>query len=288
MERGRNGYATGSSRGILNIGAAVLVLVAALVIPMIPAQAAAAAAASRAAQFTNRNPRAAIQPTASPTPGPTSAPTDLPSLTPPPSDTPAAMPTQITYQSTLTSQNAVCSGTATQGLALRMDASEKQPAIGLVVAGSFLSITGKSPDNTFLRVMTNDVGGSEEGWVSAPYVKLPSTCDTSAIPVIQPPTPTPNAKAPTQAANGKTPSPTVTPAPCVLVTTTAVSMRADPSQTHPPIASIPANTSLSPMAKSGDGYWWNVNYGNSTGWIGNGAVLASTTCSTVPKTLTTS
>ena len=59
-------------------------------------------------------------------------------------------------------------------------------------------------------------------------------------------------------------------------------MRPDPSQAHPPIASVPGSTALNPLGKSQDGYWWRVNYGTAQGWIGNGAVVASSGCATMP------
>ena len=67
-----------------------------------------------------------------------------------------------------------------------------------------------------------------------------------------------------------------------MFTTSTAYLRADPSVTHAPLAQIPDRTALTPIGKTTNGQWWYVTYGNETGWVGAGAVLASSSCISAP------
>ncbi len=69
---------------------------------------------------------------------------------------------------------------------------------------------------------------------------------------------------------------------CVVMTTTSVSLRPDPSTQHPPLAQIPEGTALVASSRSLDGSWWLVSYTAQNtpqaGWVGAVAVLAASNC----------
>jgi hypothetical protein len=174
----------------------------------------------------------------------------------------------------------VCTATVNTTVSLRMDPSTQKEAIGRLVGGTLLDVIERSADGQWLHVTASDSG--IEGWVSASYVTLMPTCQSipggkgTNTPA---PSSTPG-KAATKPAS--TQSALVTQVPCTMVTTTAASLRPDPSLTHAPLTSIPDKTVLTPLAKSANGSWWQVKYGNMQGWIGAGTAVASSSCSAVP------
>ena len=275
-ERRLTGFALANSRGLLNLGAAFFIVVAALVIPLISAQNTAAASAGRAVAAGNFRSRA-VTPTPSNTPQPTDTATMMPSLTPARTDTVAPLPTQVHYSSTYTvnMEKSVCTATANTTISLRTDPSVQQQAIGRVVGGSLLNVIERSADGQWLHVITSDTG--VEGWVSASFVTLGSSCQSIPGASQSSPPATPGKVTATPAS-----AQVASSAPCTLLTTTAASLRPDPSLTHSPLASIPEKTVLTPLAKSANGSWWQVQYGNLQGWIGAGTVFSSSSCAGVP------
>jgi uncharacterized protein YgiM (DUF1202 family) len=269
-ERGRSGFTVSHSRGLLNMGASGLVIITALVIPVIPAQAVSAAAAANNAAAVSRV--AIRQPSATPSPTPqaTQTATLLPSFTAAPSETPAVLPTQVYYTSTDTvaMQASICTATANTLMNLRPDPSDQQPAIGRVIGGALLNITGRSTDGKWVQVIATDTGNRIQGWVSASYVTDSPSCSSQTIPVVNPLGPATQSPA------------DVAVTPCTVITNAATNLRPDPSQVHDPLASIPAKTTLTVTGKS-DSSWWQVTYGSAKGWVNAIAVTAAATCNAV-------
>jgi uncharacterized protein YgiM (DUF1202 family) len=309
-ERRRQEFEPSSSAGLLYTGAGVFVLLAALVVPGLPGQFGAASAGGTgvASIATSSGPaptRAALRSsTPTVTPVPSSTPTVLPTLTPVSSDSPTPLFTAVAYAaSTDVSTTTACSVTAQTALNLRGDPSTQQQAIGKVFAGSLLPVTGQSANKKWWRVISNDGGAAVEGWVSADFVSPMSGCAADPVPVVGP-TLTPS----------RTPRPSTTPRPsatsvvtasaaqdksvasetvtsCTVMTTTAVSLRLDPSRQRSPIAQIPENTALTATSRSSDDNWWHVTYSvqgtTQEGWVGAGAVIAASACSALPSVTAT-
>jgi len=307
IERGRSGFQASSSRGLLNAGAGLFVVVAVAVIPILPGELGGSTQAAAAGPRTvNVARRASATPSSTPTATDTATP--MPSLTPMQTDTPLPMPTKIQYSSTYTAdlQKSVCTATANALVNLRGDASAQQPAIGRVFAGSLLNVTGSSADKKWWQVINNDNDISVEGWVSADYVSLNSTCTNQTIPVVAgkasstataTPSPTPSTARSSTATGSDTTSGSakasaatnaVTAAPCTLLTTSSVNVRPDPSLARPPVGGIPDRTALTAIDRSTDGQWWHVVYGSVDGWINGGTVIASSSCTVAPAATATS
>jgi uncharacterized protein YraI len=141
---------------------------------------------------------------------PTPAPTPLPSTpTPVPPPTPTSLPP--------TSRPASAEVTA-EALNLRAGPATTYSIVGGLKRGDSLTITGRSPDNSWIEVMTAD---GKKGWCSAldKYVRLDVALSEVAIAKI-PPTPT---AAPTLA---PTPSPTV-----IAVATSTATTEISPTPT---------------------------------------------------------
>lgn len=130
--------------------------------------------------------KAAVTTTPSSTPTPPSTPTSLPTLTPAPTETEIVLVTPIAYAVTDASVPISCSVTASTTLNLRADPSLNQRAIGRVMAGSVLPVTGRSGDQKWWRVINNAGNAEVEGWVSAQYVTADKTCADATIPVVGP------------------------------------------------------------------------------------------------------
>ncbi len=297
-ERSRPGFEPSASPGLLNVGAGVFTLVAALIIPIIPAQlsggtrGAAFAAQTTPSQVAVRMAQQSSTPTVTLTPSNTATP--LPSLTSTPSETAIVLYTPIPYTggSGDLSTPTACTVVAQTMLNLRGDPSLDQRAVGRVFAGSMLPVTGQSADKKWWRVLNTDSGVTIEGWVSAEFVTPDSACKPGSVPVIVPGAQAP-AQTSTQAlAPSATPGkPTATvPAdsgPCTLMTTTVASLRSGPSRANTILGQIPERTALTALQKSSDGQWWNISYEaldgtTQTGWVGSGVVFASASCAALP------
>ncbi len=148
---------------------------------------------------------------------PTITPTGLPTLTPAPTETDIVLVTPLTYPYADVSSTVDCSVIANTTLNLRPEPSLTQRAIGRVLAGSVLPVTGRSADKRWWRVINNHANASVEGWVSAQYVTADKACDNSEAPVIVPTAPPSRTPLPS-----RTPCPTPTPKPSAT-TTSAVS-----------------------------------------------------------------
>jgi uncharacterized protein YgiM (DUF1202 family) len=177
------------------MGAAVFILAATLVIPLIPGQMSGAAAASapNPAQRGGQTARVFWTATPSATPLPTGTPTPLPTFTPTAPDAPIVQPTQIAYAyapptgtpSGLQSATGVaqCTVTAQVNLNLHGDPSTSKPAIGdPIPSGTILTVTGKSKDGNWWKVTFGDGAKARTGWVSGQYA-TPSGSLCSAVPV---------------------------------------------------------------------------------------------------------
>ncbi len=295
-ERGKQGFEPRNSPGLLNTGAGVFVLVAALVIPFIPFQLAGtplsaavnsalgkgsssgASASSLADQPTTAaspTPRIVLTATPTLTLTPSETPTPQPSLTLTLSETPITLFTPIAYVSTyalVTPTN--CTVTASVLTYLRGDQSEKMTSIETILPGTLLPVTGRTGTRQWWRVIDSDSGAPIEGWVRADSVTADSSCTWDSVPVVGP------TETPTRAP--KTTQVTGTPAPCTIITTSSASLRSDPSRQQPPIAQIPGQTAFNPVSQTADRIWWEVVYNGDNGWISAGSVLASSSCTTVP------
>jgi uncharacterized protein YgiM (DUF1202 family) len=64
---------------------------------------------------------------------------------------------------------------------LRQSPSTSQAAIGRILAGTMLKVTGKSSDGQWYHVITPD---NVSGWVSAQYVTTYSGCTADSVPVV--------------------------------------------------------------------------------------------------------
>jgi hypothetical protein len=141
--------------------------------------------------------KAALTTTPTSTPTLPSTPTSLPTLTPAPTETEIVLVTPIIYATADSSTPVNCTVTASTTLNLRADPSVNRRAIGRVMAGSVLPVTGCSADQKWWRVINNAGNAEVEGWVSAQYVKADKTCADEAIPVAGPtltPTRTPRSR----------------------------------------------------------------------------------------------
>jgi len=188
FERRRDGFTPTSSRGLLNAGASLFVVVAALVIPLLPGQLANAAtsptgSSARSAFATTRT---LITATPSPLPTLTQTPTPLPSLTPTMTETPFATPTEISYvaaQPTVTPGTAVtaCMVTVAGHVNLRADPSTTNPPLLTFQTQVSLPVSGESKDKQWWQVAYNNNGKTITGWVSAPLVKVNGACNTVTV-----------------------------------------------------------------------------------------------------------
>ena len=283
-ERRHEDFNPSNSAGLLNAGAGMFVIVAALVIPILPSQLTGQARVSAASLNAANRAAARIVLTATPTDTFTPSPsaTALPSLTPEPSDTPVALVTQISYASTVQSTATACILTTKAIAYLRGDPSERNAAISNIFPGSLLQVTGQSTDQKWWRVIYTDNGKSIEGWVAAQFVTADPACGGNSVAQVGP-TLTPS----------RTPRPSSTPLPtsagastvnasnptgtCTVTTTNAVSLRPDPSLKQPPVAQIPERTALVATEKAANG-WFHVQYDGKGGWVGGGAVFAEGSC----------
>jgi uncharacterized protein YraI len=287
-ERRRQGYVPTASSGLLYSGVGVFVLVAALVIPMLPGEFGVANArgafpvqVASSNVVAKRASQQSASPTATSTPAPTA--TEAPTLTPVPSDSPTPLYTAVAYAGSSADANTAttCSVAATTALNLRSDPSTNQLAVGKVFAGSLLPVLQQTADKKWYKVVSADGGTSVEGWVSADFVTALPGCANTSIPVVGSSTGG-NAVASTPQKTPNTTAGTI----CVVVTTTPVSLRPDPSTKHPPVTQIPEKVSLTASGKSTDGGWWHVSYDSQgtsqEGWVGAGAVKAAASCSALP------
>ncbi len=290
-ERDHDNFNPSVSGGLLNIGAGVFVIVAAIVIPLIPAQltgstrvnAAAANAAVRLAA------RAAETATPTETLTPSATGTPMPSLTPAPSETPIVLVTQVAYAAGPNSTATACILTTRTLAYLRADASNKNASIASIFPGSLLQVTAQSTDKKWWRVIYTDNGTSIEGWVEDQLVSADAACNDGSVELVGPtatPTRTPRPSSTSlPTSDGSNTAATGKPAgTCTVTTTVAVSVRPDPSLKQPPVAQVPERTALLATEKSANG-WFHVQYssGGSTGngWVGAGALFAEKACDTL-------
>jgi uncharacterized protein YgiM (DUF1202 family) len=289
-ERDQDTFDPSASNGLLNLGAGIFVLVAAIAIPLIPYQltnirASQAASVTTSPTVGSKTQVAAVQatqpinsPTPSLTPTLANTTTPMPSLTPTSSETPIMLYTQVVYVSTYAQTTPTkCTLTAKALTYLRGDPSEKQSAIGNVSAGSLMYVNGRTANHKWWYVSAPtvvDVSTMIDGWVRADYVTPDAACtDQEVRPLDATETPT---RVPTQVG-----APTVA-SPCSLITTTATALRPDPSRKQASLAQIAARTALTPISRLSDGSWWQVTYGTQTGWIGGASVMASSSCTEIP------
>ena len=105
-----------------------------------------------------------------------------------------------------------CTVIAKTTVYLRGDPSEKIAAIGTIIGGSLLNVTGRTANKQWWRVIDTEGPVSVEGWVRADLVTADSACTDRAVPSVDgtpTPTRTPTAGAATHA---------VTPGLCALLT----------------------------------------------------------------------
>ncbi len=202
IERRRPNFSAAGSRGLLNLGAGLFIVVAALVIPMIPGQIAGtsqvAAAAALRSTFAAAPTKVVASATPSPTVAPSATPSALPTLTLTATDAPRIQPTSISYamaQSTTDSTAApdlskVATSGATQcvvntihNVNLRPDPSTDKPLLLTVPAGVDLPVSAQSKDKAWWKVSYSDGATTTVGWVSAQYATANSKC--SAVPTAQ-------------------------------------------------------------------------------------------------------
>jgi hypothetical protein len=188
-QRDEDTFDPSASTGLLHMGAAIFVLVAALVIPILPVQFSGGLRAAAAALTPTNGPaptRIILQ-TSTPTAtvAPTETATPLPTLTPTLTETPIIVATPIKYQSADIATPTACTVTAQMMLNLRSEPSAKQRAIGRVFAGRLLKVLGRSENKQWWKVINDDGKTAVEGWVSAQYVTPDSACTDEAVPVIK-------------------------------------------------------------------------------------------------------
>src|SRR5579859_1453210 len=287
-EQRKEGFEPKNSPGLLNTGAGIFVLIAALVIPFIPFQLSGTplrvslnAANVPTTVAASPTPRIVLTSTPTLTPTPSDTPTPQPSLTATVSETPIMLYTPIAYVSTyamVTPSN--CNITVIPNVTtfLRSDPSEKLASIQTLIGGEMLPVTGRTGDRQWWRVIDSDSGAPIEGWLRADAVTADSSCTWDSVIVIG------ATETPTHAPKVTKTSGTL--APCTLLTTYQVGLRPDPSRLQQPIAQIPDRTALSPVGQTSDGQWWHVTYNGDDGWVAAANVLASASCTAVVPTVT--
>lgn len=184
-ERQQAAFRRFRSLGFLNMSIGLLIVAVMIGLPMVVAQ---ASSNNRAAVVITplNGPAAARQGLPTPTPtqvaAPSATPSPLPTLTPTPSPTPIVLSTPVKYTaSTQSTSVTACSVSAQTVMNLRQSPSTSQAAIGRVLAGTMLKVTGKSSDGQWYHVITPD---NVSGWVSAQYVTTYSGCTADAVPVV--------------------------------------------------------------------------------------------------------
>ena len=185
-ERRRPGFVASASRGLLNAGAGVFIVSAAIIVPTLPASISGTSNTARPQIVVSTAivTRSGV-PTATPSPAPqaTLTPTDLPTLTPTPTEGTLVMATPIQYAYAEPTAASDCKVTSTSQLNLRGDPSTSNMAIGRIPPGSILVVTGQSADNKWLQVTFNDGVNSLDGWVSTQFTSTLTGC-TGTPPVI--------------------------------------------------------------------------------------------------------
>lgn len=187
LEQRRVGFSANTSRGILNAGAGLFVIVASLVIPMIPGQLSVTSRVAAAnATGTKLSPtRIVVTATPTRTPLPTKTSTPLPTLTPTQDGTLSPLATPINYAyappsatptATLSEALKQCSVTTQAQLNLRADPSTKNAAVGRVPANVELVVLGQSSDKAWWQVSYNDGTTTQTGWISAQYATVNADC----------------------------------------------------------------------------------------------------------------
>jgi len=195
IERRRKEFTVIYSRGLLNIGAALFVVVAICIIPGLPgqftqpAQVVLASGGGSSARATFQAPTRVVN-TATPTntPVPTGTPTALPSLTPAPTDTAIPQPTRVVYNYTEPT-NAATTGTpsgsevaasctvfATTNVNLRPDPSTNNAVITTILSGAQIVVMGESKDKQWLQVKYSMNSKDYSGWVNAQFTTSVANC----------------------------------------------------------------------------------------------------------------
>jgi len=224
---------------------------------------------------------------------PSSTPTSIPSLTPAPSQTDIVLLTPIRYSGASVATMTSCTLIANTMAYLRGDPSDHQASIGRIFAGSLLQVTAQSTDKLWWQVKYTDNDITIEGWVSIQFVSADPVCEDGSISLIGPtltPSRTPRVSLTPQSSasttgNGETASAVTS---CIVTTTTAVSLRPDPSLGLSPVTQIPERTAVKAIGRTqvGTALWWHVQYsvnGNSQdGWIGGGSVFTEAACNSLP------
>ncbi len=184
-ERRRPGFVASASRGLLNAGAGVFIVSAAVIVPTLPASISGSANAARQQVVVNTAIVTRNVATATPSPAPAStlAPTDLPTLTPTPTEGTLVLATPIHYAYAEPTASSDCQVTSTSQLNLRGDPSTSNMAIGRIPPGSIMVVTGQSADGKWLQVTYNDGVNELDGWVSAQFTSTLTGC-TGTPPVI--------------------------------------------------------------------------------------------------------
>lgn len=198
IERRRPNFSAAGSRGLLNLGAGLFIVVAALVIPMIPGQIAGTSQVAAAAAFRSTFAAVPTKVVATATPSatlaPSATPSALPTLTLTATDAPRVQPTSISYAMAQTTTTGVastvapdlskvatngaiqCSVNASHNVNLRPAPSTDKPLLLTIPAGVDLPVSAQSKDKAWWKVSYNDGTTTTVGWVSAQYVTANGKC----------------------------------------------------------------------------------------------------------------
>jgi len=190
VERSRPAFRPEYSYGLLAIGTGALLMVAALFIPILPAQfappgqepilqepiLAAASATSTAGTPTLIPPTLAPSPTRTFTPPPTPTVATL-SPTPPPT----ATPTRAHYSTRTPVPSATvgvaCSALVNYNLNLRAAPNTDSAILAVIPFGSTVAVAGRSEDGGWWVVDYN----GRWGWVSGEYITIESRCQDAPV-----------------------------------------------------------------------------------------------------------
>lgn len=178
VERHHEGFDPGVSIGLLCAGTGIFALVCAVILPVLPTQLSlpaptliptSTATALRTALPT-RTPR--ITSTASPLPTLTTTPTRIPSLTVTPTPGVPILPTSILPSETVTPTTVPCTVTVNRNVNLRRGPSAETELITTVPFETVLSVTLRSQDKQWWRVVYN----GQVGWLNGEFVTPDPAC----------------------------------------------------------------------------------------------------------------
>jgi len=174
-------------------------------------------------------------------------PTPMPSASPAASATPEAtpMPLAATTGLFVTTQFRVN---------VRSGPGTEYTILGKLTPADSLDITGQNADATWLRVNFN----GQEGWVFADVVEVTGALESA--PVVE--------AGPTAVLReGVTPPGAAASGEVVVVTRFNTHLRSDFSTSADILQTIPFNTTLRPRARTDNGNWVMVTFGDQSGWV---------------------